>query len=307
MPRRFLNIQYSGIKTEIDVTEVESIRQVQDAIKAELGNNLALVDSPQLLLYSNSNKDKHINTWDLINSLPQEYFIEGGSCVIVTSLSKQNTDVWVKYLDEDPVRITLADDEMLINDLKFSFISLLNSPLSSASPGSIRISLNSTVIPSNKAVSDFIDQISYEIPFLVSVQSIGIHEENSGISAPTATKKTDMTKSVPISEKGNSDGKASLFSFNFNPNSSVEKSSPKFNRPISFQTGSGFQSKGFDFGVTEITKAAIPELKSTVGEEPFGGSFKGHSNFILDIALSQDHLYSCSGEMMNERNPLLLF
>ena len=110
--------------------------------------------------------------------------------------------MWVKYLDEDPVRITLADDKMLINDLKLSFISLLNSPLSSASPGSIRISLNSTVIPSNKAVSDFIDQISYEIPFLVSVQSIGIHEENSGISAPTATEKTDMTKSVPIGEKG---------------------------------------------------------------------------------------------------------
>jgi hypothetical protein len=31
MPRRFLNIQYSGIKTEIDVTEVGRIRQVQDA------------------------------------------------------------------------------------------------------------------------------------------------------------------------------------------------------------------------------------------------------------------------------------
>jgi hypothetical protein len=210
--------------------------------------------------------------------------------------SKQNTDAWVKYLDEDPVRITLADNEMPINDLKLSFLSLLNSPLSYASPGSIRISLNSTVIPSNKAVSDFIDQISYEIPFLVSVQSISTHEEHSGISAPTATEKTDMTKSVPISEKRNSDGKSSLFSFNLNPNSSVEKSSPKFNRAISFQTGSGFQSKGFDFGVTEIPKASIPELKSTVGEDLFGGSFKGHSNFILEIALSQDYLYSCSGD-----------
>jgi hypothetical protein len=186
--------------------------------------------------------------------------------------------VWVKYLDEDPVRITLADDEMLINDLKLSFISLLNSPLSSASPGSIRISLNSTVIPSNKAVSDFIDQISYEIPFLVSVQSIGIHEENSGISAPTATEKTDMTKSVPISEKGNSDGKAPLFSFNFSqaPTPSIGKSSPKF---TSHQTRYSFKAKElFDFGVTEITKASIPELKSTVAFWwIFQRTFKFHS------------------------------
>ena len=128
---------------------------------------------------------KH-HTWDLINSLPQEYFIEGGSCVIVmTSLSKQNTDVWVKYLDEDPVRITLADDEMLIYGLKLSFISLLNSPLSSDSPGSIRISLNSTVIPSNKAISDLIDQVSYEKPFFVTLQPISDYKEPSGISTPT--------------------------------------------------------------------------------------------------------------------------
>jgi WD40 repeat protein len=290
MPRRFLNIQYSGIKTEIDVTDFERFRQVQDAIKAELCNNLALVDSPQLLLYSNSSKEKLINTWDLINYLTQEYFIEGGSCVIVGT-SKQTADVWLQYLDEDPVRIRLADNEMLIYELKLSFISLLNSPLSSASPGSIMISLNSTVIPSNKAVSDFIDQISYEIPFLVSVHSIGIHEEHSGISAPTATEKTDMTdygpimtNYVPISKKRDADGKAPLF--NFNPNSSVGK----------FQTGSGFQSKGFDFGVTDIPKTSTAELKNSEIVESFYGSFKGHSNFIIDIALSQDHLYSCSGD-----------
>ncbi len=67
--------------------------------------------------------------------------------------SKQTADVWLKYLDEDPVRIILADNEMLIYDLKLSFISLLNSPLSHASPGSISISLNSTVIPSNKVTT----------------------------------------------------------------------------------------------------------------------------------------------------------
>jgi hypothetical protein len=173
-----------------------------------------------------------------------------------------------------------------------SSVSVSSVSVSSVSVSSVSVSSVSVSSVSVSSVSDFIDQISYEKPFFVTLQPISDYKEPSGISTPTATEKTDMTKSVPISEKGNSDGKASLFSFNFNPNSSVEKSSPKFNRPISFQTGSGFQSKGFDFGVTEISKASIPELKSTVGEEPFGGSFKGHSNFILDIALSQDHLYS---------------
>ncbi len=110
------------------------------------------------------------------------------------------------------------------------------------------------------------------------MQPISDYKEPSRIPTPGASEKTDMTQSVPISEKGNSDEKAQLFAF-----------------PL--QTGYSFKGKElFDFGVIELSNASIPELKTTKGEEPFGGSFKGHSNFILDIALSQDYLYSCYGD-----------
>jgi DNA polymerase III delta prime subunit len=56
--------------------------EVQDAIKAKLSNSLAQVDAPQLQLYT-TNRDQLINTWALFNSLPQEYFTEGGSCVVI--------------------------------------------------------------------------------------------------------------------------------------------------------------------------------------------------------------------------------
>jgi hypothetical protein len=126
------------MKTEIDVTEVERIGQVQDSIKAKLCNTLALVDSPQLLLYSNNKKENLIHTWEVINCLPLEYFIERGSFVFVGT-EKQTDYVWLKYLDQDPVCIPVADDEMLIHELKLLFISQLNSPLSSTSPGNMKI------------------------------------------------------------------------------------------------------------------------------------------------------------------------
>jgi hypothetical protein len=128
------------------------------------------------------------------------------------------------------------------------------------------------------------------------LQSISDYKEPSGISTPTATEKTDMTQSVPISEKGNSDEKAPLFSFNFSqaPTPSIGKSSPKF---TSHQTGYSFKAKElFDFGVTKLPKASTVELKSPENVESFDGSFKGHSNYIIDIALSRDYLYSCAGE-----------
>ena len=62
---------------------MKDLSELQDAIKAKLSNSLAQVDAPQLQLYTNSNRDQLINTWDFLNSLPQEYFDEGGSLVVI--------------------------------------------------------------------------------------------------------------------------------------------------------------------------------------------------------------------------------
>ncbi|KAI8899820.1 hypothetical protein BC833DRAFT_517804, partial [Globomyces pollinis-pini] len=51
MPQRFLNVEYYGTKTEINVTNMEDLSEAQDAIKAAFSNTLANVDAPQLQLY----------------------------------------------------------------------------------------------------------------------------------------------------------------------------------------------------------------------------------------------------------------
>ncbi|KAK5668162.1 hypothetical protein QVD99_005201 [Batrachochytrium dendrobatidis] len=57
--------------TEIDVTDFEDLSDVQDAIKAKYGPVMADIDAHQLQLYTNTNKDQLINTWALLDSLPQ--------------------------------------------------------------------------------------------------------------------------------------------------------------------------------------------------------------------------------------------
>jgi hypothetical protein len=81
MLKRFLNVNYKGTKTRINVAEMDDLSEVQDAIKARLSNTLSHVDAPQIQLYDNEHN--HINTWADFNSLPADYFTEGGSCVDV--------------------------------------------------------------------------------------------------------------------------------------------------------------------------------------------------------------------------------
>jgi hypothetical protein len=95
MPKRFLNVEYSVYKTRINVTDMEDLSEVRRAIKTELGE--AIPVAPALIqLYTNSNRDQQINTWSLFNSLSQEYFTEGGSCVVIGTSpppSRQPTQV----------------------------------------------------------------------------------------------------------------------------------------------------------------------------------------------------------------------
>jgi hypothetical protein len=80
---RYLNVQFHLLSTEVNITSISRLSGVKHAIKQELSNTLSHVDAPQLQLYTNSNKDQLINTWDSLNSLPQEYFTEGGCCVVI--------------------------------------------------------------------------------------------------------------------------------------------------------------------------------------------------------------------------------
>jgi hypothetical protein len=80
---RYLNVQYGTIIAEVDITGISRLGGVKNAIKAEFSNSLAQVDAPQLQIYTNSNRDQLITTWADLDSLSQEYFTEGGSCVFI--------------------------------------------------------------------------------------------------------------------------------------------------------------------------------------------------------------------------------
>ncbi len=80
---RYLNVQFGTLTAEVDITGISRLGGVKSAIKRELCNSLAQVDAALIQLYTNSDRDQLINTWALFNSLPQKYFDEGGSCVVI--------------------------------------------------------------------------------------------------------------------------------------------------------------------------------------------------------------------------------
>jgi len=73
MSKRFLNVEYSGIRTRINVTDFEDLSEVQVAVKEAFS-----IDVGFGLIQLFDQQGQQINTWALFNSLPQEYFVEGG-------------------------------------------------------------------------------------------------------------------------------------------------------------------------------------------------------------------------------------
>ncbi|KAJ2986097.1 hypothetical protein HDV02_000222, partial [Globomyces sp. JEL0801] len=77
MLERFLNIEYYGTKTDVDITTAGRLSQVNTAIKAYFGEDIPATAS-RIQLYDQQGK----LITDLDN-IPEEYFIKGGSCVVI--------------------------------------------------------------------------------------------------------------------------------------------------------------------------------------------------------------------------------
>ena len=114
MTKRFLNVEYSGIRTEIDITDMEDLSEVQDAIKAKLGEAIP-VAAALIQLYTNSNRDQLIEDLDDITpeKTPQYYQkrTKGGSCVVIGTSpppSRQPTQVQLSLFS--PCQIPFYND-----------------------------------------------------------------------------------------------------------------------------------------------------------------------------------------------------
>ncbi|KAJ3250054.1 hypothetical protein HK103_004096, partial [Boothiomyces macroporosus] len=93
MPKRFLNVEYNGVKAEIDVTDAERLGDVQLAVKTTFGNTFEKVDAPYLQLFQPlDSEEKQISDLD---EIPDDFFkklTKGGLSLFIriTPLSIQH-------------------------------------------------------------------------------------------------------------------------------------------------------------------------------------------------------------------------
>jgi len=88
MPKKFLNVEYSETKTEIDVTEMERFGQIQDAIKLKYGEAIP-VAAAFIQLYT-SNRDQHITDLEDISEDYYKKVKDGGLFLVVRGPQEKN-------------------------------------------------------------------------------------------------------------------------------------------------------------------------------------------------------------------------
>jgi hypothetical protein len=82
----YLNFQYGTLFAEVNITGISRLGGVKSAIKRELSHSLALVDAPQIQLYTT---DRYHLITDLNDITPEktpQYYQklnQGGSCVVI--------------------------------------------------------------------------------------------------------------------------------------------------------------------------------------------------------------------------------
>jgi hypothetical protein len=65
MPKRYLNVEYSGARTRINVTDMEDLSEVRRATKTDYGPVMADVGASQLQFYDQ--EVQHVNKWAFSN------------------------------------------------------------------------------------------------------------------------------------------------------------------------------------------------------------------------------------------------
>jgi len=81
------------------VTDFEDLSEIRDAVKAKFDPVMADVGAALIQFYNR--QYQFISTWALFNSLPQEYFTIGGSCVFIEILPlplRRSTQIGEDYL-----------------------------------------------------------------------------------------------------------------------------------------------------------------------------------------------------------------
>ncbi|KAJ3308464.1 hypothetical protein HDV04_001221, partial [Boothiomyces sp. JEL0838] len=117
MAKQFLNVQYNGVNARINVTEMEDLSEVQDAIKKKYGEDISAPPSRIQLFQPLDNQEMHINKWKLFNTLPQGYFEEDGLSLVIrcSQLSVAGDAVSPKKVLKDLLGFDVEDSQVIFS------------------------------------------------------------------------------------------------------------------------------------------------------------------------------------------------
>ncbi|KAJ3252840.1 hypothetical protein HK103_001134 [Boothiomyces macroporosus] len=118
MAKRFLNVRYNGVNARINVTEMDDISDVQDAIKATFGNTFEKIDAPYLQLFQPlENGEKEILD---LEEIPEDYYRkvkEGGLSLVIrcSQLSVAGNVVSPKKVLKDLLGFDVEDSQVIFS------------------------------------------------------------------------------------------------------------------------------------------------------------------------------------------------
>ena len=109
--KKFVNVDYEGVATDVDITSSNRLGELQDAVKAKYGDALP-VGAALIKFYDQ--QDQQITKWAQFNSLHSKYFVEDGLCLVIkTSSPTLNHSTQVQQLQttmfEDYADFTESD------------------------------------------------------------------------------------------------------------------------------------------------------------------------------------------------------
>jgi hypothetical protein len=79
---RLLNLTLAGASTQVNIANMTTLGDLQDAIKLKYANATKGVDAPQLQLYDQQRNQ--ITSWSSLSALADTYFTDGGVSLAVS-------------------------------------------------------------------------------------------------------------------------------------------------------------------------------------------------------------------------------
>ncbi|KAJ3334661.1 hypothetical protein HDU83_001059, partial [Entophlyctis luteolus] len=98
---RLLSLDFAGTTTQINIANMDTLGDLQDAIKLKYSPLLENFGAPQLQLYDQ--QKNQITSWSSLSALSENYFTDGGVSLTVSVFVPKPPPkrIWIVFEDED--------------------------------------------------------------------------------------------------------------------------------------------------------------------------------------------------------------